>query len=456
MQTEKNRAPQTVIIGGGFTGLAAAYELAHAGIQVTVLEADNTVGGLAAPFAIDDHQIERFYHYWYTNDQAILDLVDEIGATEQLLVRPSKTGMFYANSFYRLSKPVDILRFTPLSIVNRIRLGLLVFKAQGVKDWRELESLTAEEWLTKMAGAEVYRVVWEPLLRGKFGEYADRISATWMWNKLKLRSSSRRGKGAEELVYFRGGFTALAENLVESIRHAGGTVLTGHQVDALHVEGRKVKSVQSGNEIFDTDAVIATPALPIISNLLKPHLDSAYINQLEEIKYLANVCLVLQLDRALSDLFWINVSDPDFPYVGIIEHTNLDESAHYGNRHIVYLSKYLLPEADLYQWSAQRVFEYSIPHIQRMFPEFRKEFVLGFDVWRARYAQPIVKPHYSKIIPEFTTPIDNMFISTMAQIHPEDRGTNYAVRDGRNTAKLVRKYLHTSDKTASAIIVNHG
>ena len=353
--------------------------------------------------------------------------------------------MFYANRFYKLSNPIDVLRFKPLSVIDRIRLGMLVFKVRKIELSRELEALTAESWLKQIAGLEVYRVVWEPLLRGKFGEYASKVSAAWMWNKLKLRGSSRRGAGSEELAYFRGGFITLAEMLAQFVRDSGGTVVTAHPAVALHVQDGRVKSVQSGEELFDVDAVIATPALPIIADLLEPHVDSAYAERLRKIEYLANVCLVLQLDRSLSDLFWVNVNDPSFPYVGIIEHTNFDDSKYYGHRHIVYLSRYLPADAEFYHWQAQKVLEFSMPHIQRMFPEFREEWVLRYDVWRTRYAQPIVTPCYSSIIPEVTTPIDNCFISTMAQVYPEDRGTNYAVRDGRKVAGLVIERLAKGD-----------
>jgi protoporphyrinogen oxidase len=156
---------------------------------------------------------------------------------------------------------------------------------------------------------------------------------------------------------------------------------------------------------------------------------------LRRIDYLANICLVLELDRSLSETYWLNVNDPSFPFVGVIEHTNFEPPENYGGRHIVFLSKYL-PESDmLYRMSDPEVLEFALPHLQRMFPKFAREWVTGYHVWRARFSQPIAEPGYSRLIPPQQTPLDNVQVATMAQIYPEDRGTNYAIREGRRVAQ---------------------
>lgn len=182
------------IIGGGFCGLTAAYELGKSGLQAVVLEADHRVGGLAGSFTAGGAPLEKFYHHWFTNDQHVMNLVAELGLKEQVLLRPTRTGMYYANQFLKLSTPLDLLRFSPLPWLDRIRLGLLTLRARSVKNWRALEERTAADWLREMGGERVYKVVWEPLLRGKFGQLAEEVAAVWFWNKLKLRGSSR-GKG---------------------------------------------------------------------------------------------------------------------------------------------------------------------------------------------------------------------------------------------------------------------
>ncbi|MDB5698271.1 MAG: binding domain protein, partial [Alphaproteobacteria bacterium] len=193
--------------------------------------------------------------------------------------------------------------------------------------------------------------------------------------------------------------------------------------------------VRVDGEVIAASTVLVTQALPQIADLFEPHAAPDYIASLRRIDYLANICLVLELDRSLSETYWLNVNDPSFPFVGVIEHTNFEPPENYGGRHIVFLSKYL-PENDaLYRMGDQEVLDFAIPHLQRMFPDFDREWVTGYHVWRALYSQPIAEPCYSKLIPSQETPFGNVLISTMAQIYPEDRGTNYAIREGRRVAK---------------------
>ena len=434
---------RVAIVGGGFGGLAAAWELTRRGVTPIVLESDDFIGGLAGSFHVNGERLERCYHHWFTSYTHVADLARELGTEDRIVFRATRTGMYFANQLFRLSSPFDVLRFTPLSLVGRLRLGMLVLRARAVKDWRALEDLTAEEWLVRLGGREVFEVVWRPLLEGKFGPYSGDVSAVWFWNKLKLRGGSRSKGGGESLAYYRGGFAALAERLAEGIRNAGGEVRTNESVHELIVSGDRVTGVRTDAEDIVADAVLATPALPIVANLVAPYAPAEYVQRLHRIPYLANVCIVLELDRSLSDTYWLNVNDPGFPFVGVIEHTNFEPASTYAGRHIVYLSKYLPADSPLYTMDDDALLEYSMPHLERMFPRFARSWILGHHVWRARYAQPVVVPHYDALIPSSTTPLDGLFLCTMAQVYPEDRGTNYAIREGRRAGAMIARALKT-------------
>jgi len=430
-----------IVIGAGYTGLAAAYELAKAGLRVAVFESDKDVGGLAGSFNVNGYRLEKFYHHWFTSDVHITELVEELGESHRVIYHPTNTGMYYANRAFRLSTPLDLLRFTPLPFLDRLRMAKVAVAARLVRDWKSLEAITAEQWLRRICGDRVYEVVWGPLLGGKFGPYADKIAAVWFWNKLKLRGGSRGKGGAENLAYYQGGFAALSERLAERIRELGGEIYTGAPVHEIVVREGRVIGVRTPDGVHEADTVIATPALPVIDKLVGHHLTSKEREQLRGIEYLANVCLVLQLDRSLSETYWLNVADPNFPYVGVIEHTNFEPPESYGGRHIVYLSKYLPESAELYRMTPEEALEFSLPHLKRMFPQFDRSWILDYSVWRARYSQPIVTLHYSQKIPPNRTSVDGLFIETMAQVYPEDRGTNYAVRNGRRIGREVAELL---------------
>ncbi len=381
---------QVAVVGGGFTGLSVAYELAKSGIAVTVLEADSEIAGLAGAFDVGGEKLDRFYHHWFTNDAEVMQLIAELGLNDRIQINPTNTGIYYANNFFKLSTPWDLLNFSPLNFIDRIRLGLLALKARRVKDWRALENKTAHEWLQELGGADVYRVVWEPLLKGKFGPYVEQISAVWFWNKLKLRGG-RRGKGGEErLAYFKGGFVALADALAKRIVEMGGRIETRAAVASIRQQDGGWQ-VSCDNGLITADQVIATTALPLIAEMIRDWATDDYIQQLQRIQYIGNVCLVLELDRELSKTYWLNVNDPSFPFVGVIEHTNFERPETYGGRHIVYLSKYLPPTDPLYAMSNDEFLNYALPFLQQMFPALQRNWIKQHHLWKARWSQPVVR-----------------------------------------------------------------
>ncbi|WP_425053557.1 NAD(P)/FAD-dependent oxidoreductase [Psychromarinibacter sp. S121] len=435
---KSGNSKSVAVVGGGFTGLSAAYELARAGHTVTVYEAAAEVGGLAAAFDVGGERLDRFYHHWFTNDLAVMDLIDEVGMTDSVVINPTNTGMYYGNKFFKLSTPFDLLKFTALSFPDRIRLGLLTLKVRKIESWKQLENITAYDWLRSMAGQRVFDVVFKPLLEGKFGPYADKVSAVWMWNKLKLRGSSRGQAGEERLAYLTGGFVRLAERLAAIVEDNGGRVLLNTPVSEVQPdgEGRWQVTTPGGTETYDQ--VVATPALPLIGEMVKGWAEPGYIEKLNGIDYLSNVCLVLELKRSLSETYWLNVNDPSFPFVAVIEHTNFERAETYGGSHIVYLSKYLPHTDAMYAMDADEALEFSLPYLKEMFPEFGEDWIHKYHLWRERWSQPVVGKSYGSKIPEEAGPEQGLWICSMAQIYPEDRGTNYAIREGRRLgAQLV-------------------
>jgi protoporphyrinogen oxidase len=439
--SDRSSGPRVVIVGAGFTGLAAGYELAKRNLRPIILEAEPEPGGLAGTFNVGETRLERFYHHWFTNDRFLMELAAELGLAHSLIYRHARTGIYYTNSMFRLSSPLDVLRFQPLSVADRLRLGMVVLAARSIRRWQELDDKPAVLWLRQICGEKTYQIVWEPLLRGKFGLHADRISAAWFWSKLRLRGSSRGRDGREQLVYCQGGFARLADAMTSQIEGAGGRVITGSPVTALSTANGRIISVSTADQNYPADAVILTTPLPIAAELLNGHVPRHYCEKLSRIRFLANRCLVLELDRALSDLYWINVNDPSFPFIGVIEHTNFADDAAYGRRHIVYLSRYCAANDRFLSLTDEEALAFAFPYLKRMFPAVERHMILNAHSWCADYAQPLVEVGYSKLIPPHDTPIDGVYLATMAQVYPEDRGTNYAIRDGRKVAVMLAHWL---------------
>lgn len=434
-----------VIIGAGFTGLTAAYALAKAGKSVRVIEADSEPGGLAGTFEFSDGvKLEKFYHHWFNNDVYVPELVRELGMEGDVITLPSRTGMYFNGRMWKLSTPLDLLRFKALPFIDRIRLGLLVLQVRRVKDWRTIEHLSIREWLEPLCGKTVFRIVWEPLINSKFSIYAEAVNAVWFWKKLVLRGGTRDKKGGEELAYFKGGFGRLAEALVTEIRQLGGEVSLNERVLSVDADKDMLQAVRTDKgEVFAKEFLF-TPSFPLIAEMFESTGHSEWLESLRRVKYLGNMCLVLRLNRSLSQTYWINVNDPGFPFVGVIEHTNFDSPENYKGSRIAFLSRYLAIEDPVWSFSDQEYLEFALTHLRRMFPDFDDSWIQEFRVWRSEHAQPVTERNYSSYVPGETTPFANARISTMAQIYPEDRGTNYAIREGRRVSRQLCEALNAT------------
>lgn len=427
-----------VIVGAGFTGLTAAFALAKQGKKVMVVEADHSPGGLAGTFEFSDGvKLEKFYHHWFNNDKYVPELVNELGMEGDVLLLPTQTGMYFNGRMWKLSTPLDLLRFKALSFIDRIRLGLLVLKVRRIKDWSKIEHLSIREWLEPLCGKTVYRVVWEPLISSKFSIFEEMVSAVWMWKKLVLRGGTRNDKGGEELAYFKGGFGRLAEAMVDAINLEGGKVVFGEKVTGMKTEGKKIIALETEKQEIHAQHFLFTPAFPVIADFFEHHAQDEWLTQLKRVRYLGNMCLVLRLSQSLSSTYWLNVNDIDFPFVGVIEHTNFDQPENYKGTHIAYLSKYLAVTDSVWRYTNEQYLEFALPHLMRMFPKFERSWIVEYHVWRSEHAQPVTEKNYSQYVPGIETPFENGWISTMAHIYPEDRGTNYAIREGRNIAKKI-------------------
>lgn len=426
---------QVTIVGGGMTGLSAADTLSRHGVECLLFEKDPSLGGLAGSFRIGDTYLEKFYHHIFTSDTAVVELVERLGLDHKLEWVPT-TNSYYRGRIYQLSTPLDLLKFSHVSFLDRIRLGLLYLRTTFIKDWHELEDITAREWLVEMAGEAVYKAVWEPLLRGKFGPYADEIAAVWIWNKLKLRGSSRGKRQEERLGYLREGFGQAIDIWKERLRDRGVRIATRTPVTHIPVEDGRALGTATDDQMQTADHVLVTTA-PEILLRLAPDLPAPYRQRLGQIKYLANVCLIMKLDRGLSDTYWLNIGDPSIPFTGVIEHTNMQRPEIYGGAHLVYISRYLKTDNPLYRMTAEQLLEEYLPHLKKIYEGFNRSWIQRVWAWREPYTQPVIGLRYSKIRPPFETPLSNLWLSCMAQIYPEDRGMNYALIYGRQVAEKI-------------------
>jgi protoporphyrinogen oxidase len=423
------------VIGGGIAGLTATYELSKVGHQVHLFEKQAQLGGQAATFEVAGTRLERFYHHIFGSDVDIIQLIGELGLNDRLEWLNSKVGFFYGGKIYDFVTPIELLKFSPLSLVDRVRLGLITMYLRRYNKWQALEGVTARKWLLKYGGRRSYDVVWGPMLRNKFGESADEVGMVWLWGKIHLRLSSRK-EGKEQLGYMKGSYGVMVDKLAERIEGSDGKISVSTPVEKIVVEAGKATGIKAGGEIYPFDMIIATAPSPIFLKMV-PELPSDYAKKLEDIRYQGAVVLAMTLKRPLSHIYWMNISDPEIPFIALVEHTNFVPPSVYGGKRILYVSNYLPMDSPLYSMGKDELIARYLPHIKKFNPEFDTDWIEGSYLFRDDAGQPIVGTNYSSKIPDHKTPISGLYLANTTQIYPEDRGMNYSVRLGYKVAQTV-------------------
>jgi protoporphyrinogen oxidase len=431
--------PHVGVIGGGMAGLTAALRFAQAGYRVTLWERGQRLGGQAAAFPVSGSHLEFFYHHLFQSDRAITELAEELGIGGQLQWLPSNVGYFAEGKIWPLNGALDLLRLGFIPFHDRVRLGLVTAYLQRVRDWKKYEKVTAHRWLGRALGQRAYNRTLGAQLKAKFGRYYDEVAMVWFWGKIWLRTTSRRSPlEQEKLGYFKGSFNVIIDALAERCRHHGVEIQTGTGPTMLDRKENGRWSVAFEDHMEEVDLVVATVPSSVFSRLV-PDLPEGYRAKLLGLTYEAAAVAILQMDRPLTDIYWLNIADPDIPFTGVIEHTNFVDPAEYGGSHFLYLSKYMEPDHPYFALSDGDLIEEYVPYLKRINPEFERSWINRWWVFRERAAQPIVTLNYSEKIPEHRTPLKGLYLANTTQIYPEDRGTNYSVRLGNQIAELVRR-----------------
>jgi protoporphyrinogen oxidase len=423
-----------VIIGAGAMGLAAAYHAAKAGHQVTVLEAGPQPGGMAAHFDFDGVSIERFYHFVCTADAPTFALLDEIGLGDRMRWTATTMGHFAGGKLHEWGNPFALLRYNGLSLLARLRYGVLAFVSTRRERWDALETQSAREWITRWAGAEAYAKMWEPLFKLKFYEYADNISAAWIWTRVKRIGRSRKSLFEEKLGYIDGGSQTLVDRLVERIEALGGEVRLSAPVQQVTSAAGRVTGVMVDGAHIAADAVISTVPTPLVSAMV-PDLPEDWKARYDAIANIGVCCLIFKLRRPVTPHFWVNIVEPDIPVPGIIEFSNLRPLP--GGEAIVFVPYYMPVTNPRFAWTDDALLDEAFAALQRVNPSLRPDDVLGRRVARLRYAQPICEPGFAAKLPPIQTPIAGLQIADTCYYYPEDRGISESVRLAREMAARI-------------------
>jgi protoporphyrinogen oxidase len=428
---------RVVVIGGGVAGCAAALRLAQRGHPVTLIERSPHLGGLVVSFSVGGTPLECFYHHIFPHENDIIALIHDLGLGGALDWHESSTGVLYDGKVWPFTSPTDLLRFRPLPPPDRVRAGVGALRMRRVHEWEPLDEIPATEWLRSYCGEGASRVLWDPLLEAKFGTAAARVPAAWMWGRINQRSAARRGAG-EKLGYLRGGFKQLFDRLDLELHRLGVQVLTDAEVKGFVIEDKRVRAVETSAGLIETPAAVYAGTLNGLGRLLPPeHHDPRWA----EINRLGVLCVVLELKRPLSSIYWTNVCDQDLPFGGIIEHTNMLPVSDYGDRHIVYLSRYFTPDEPIAQADPEAEAARWVELLAEKMGAPKPDDILAIHAFRSPYAAPLMELGHLGRIPPLRSPLEGLFVTTTAQIYPQDRGMDEGIKAGYRVAEVVSNSL---------------
>jgi protoporphyrinogen oxidase len=401
------------IIGGGLTGLVAANALAGEH-EVELFEKLPYLGGCLSSYNMNDYWIERYYHHCFSSDTTLFSLLKETGLFGKLEWMNGTTGYFARNRIFPLNTPLEILAYPELTLVDKAKLAWLTLSAKKT-ELTELDDIPADQYIIENLGTNIYSSFFEPLLKSKFGDRRNEVSAAWLISRIAIRSN--RGISGERLGYLKGGFHQIIGALESAVTKKGGKIEKQSTSSSLSRDG---KAWTLNGKRFDT----------VISTIPPHELERIGGPALPHIPYQGAACLTLAMDRQVTDgIYWLNMKD-SAPYGAVVSHTNFIPQERYGE-HIVYLASYFSGAVPA------QLDERMITDFCRRFSVSEREIHwhrMAVDPW----AGPVYTTGYRNLIPGYEH--TGLYMAGMfSRTNYPERSMEGSVRAGFEVADCIRK-----------------
>jgi protoporphyrinogen oxidase len=450
------------VIGGGMLGMTLAHRLAQSGQRVTLLEAAPQLGGLASAWSLGDVVWDRHYHVTLLSDTRLRALLDEIGLEHQMRWVETKTGFYSGGRLHSMSSSLEFLRFPPLSMWERLRLGGTIFLASKIRDWKRLEQIPVSEWLLRWSGPGAFEKVWLPLLRAKLGDAYRKTSAAFIWaHTQRMYKARRSGQKKEMFGYVPGGYARILDRLAEVLEQEGVEIRCSAAVQQVVGErgtGVTIQFTDGSEQVFD-QVVFTTPA-PIIANVC-PQLTTDEQTRFRGVEYLGIVCSSLLLKKSLSKYYVTNITDDWVPLTAVVEMTTIVDRAELGGHALVYLPKYMMSDEPGFAETDDVIRERCLSTLEKMHPEFSRDDVVAFRTSRARYVMALPTLGYSERLPPMMTSVPGVYAVNSAHILKGNLNVNETIQIAEDAiegvlAPAIAESHHTqSTSELQSIATNH-
>lgn len=405
---------RVAVIGGGISGLAAAHYLARAGAHVQLFEASDQFGGLGTFFEHQGRYFERFYHCMLPTDKDLLHLLGDLALEDDVYWQDSSFGYLHGSRIFPLNSALDLLRFKPLGLCSRIRVGLTGLYGSAVSD-AGLDDITAADWLRRLSGRAAFETFWLPLLRAKFGDRYDQIPALWFWTRFN------REKGSQKEVkgYLRGGYKRIVDSLLASLKRQGVEVRGSTPVKDIQRTASGNISFDARGERFEAERIVITTPLPLLSEICSPVFLDQAVNSLDlniDMQGVLNVILFLR--KPISRHYWIAATDPSVPFQGIVETSNVIAPEDRAGYHLVHLMHYTHRSSSMFNRPLDEFAEECSAKLLSLFPHISADDIAECFKFKAPFVEPIYTLGYRSRKPPEELVRGRVYLLTTAQVYP--------------------------------------
>lgn len=434
------------IVGSGFLGLTLALRLAESGNKVTVFESADEIGGLASVWQIGDIIWDKHYHVTLLSDSFTRKIVGELGLENEFKWVETKTGFYTDGKLVSMSNSLEFLKFPPLGLVSKLRLGGTIFYASKVKDWKSLEKISVESWLKKLSGTKTFEKMWLPLLKAKLGDAYRETNAAFIWATIQRMYAARNsGLKKEMFGYVHGGYATILQKFAQVLQEKGVEIRLNSAVinaktqggeDAKIILGYQSKTDEQKPKTEEFDKVILTCPSNIAARIC-PQLTETERLKLSNIKYQGIVCASMLMKESLSPYYVTNITD-DVPFTAVIEMSALVDKKDFGGKALVYLPKYVASDDQLFEKTDTEIENLFLSKLENMYPNFNRKDVAAFKLSRVRQVFPIPTLNYSEHLPSVNTSINGVYIVNSAQITNGTLNVNETIQLAEKTLSLLQ------------------
>lgn len=432
---ERETHQHWAIIGGGMLGLTLAHRLRQQGKGVTLIEAAPELGGLASTWNLDGLIWDRHYHVTLLSDTNLRAILKELHLDEEMEWVTTRTGCYAGGKLYSVSNSLEFLRFPPLSLIDKVRLALTILYGSRVTDWKRLEQIPVETWLTRLSGKRTFERFWLPLLRSKLGENYRATSAAFIWTTIqRLYAARRTGLKTEMFGYVRGGYARILDQFMALLQSEGVQINLGRPIKSIEGSNGKVLIEDKTGVIEEFNHVVLTAPAPLAARVCKG-LSAEEYGRMNGVLYQGIICASLLLTKPLGGFYVTNILDEGFPFTGVIEMTTLVKPEHLGGRYLAYLPKYLPVNDPAFELTDEEVENAFTEGLLRMFPHIARKDIQAFKVSRVRYVCPLSTLGYSLRVPPIETSVPGLYLVNSAHILNGTLNVNETIQLAEQAAK---------------------